>query len=257
MDLLLSLYNPYQNEIMEMRLILVNIIFFITTVQSLHGQTECCSNSTDKTNYERELSGELFTQTLDSITWFNKDWISGDIFLSDGEVLRNKQIKYNGFLDEIFWKEPKSGKTIKLDKKAILKFHFLNFNGDTSVYFRRSTVKRDILTDSSQVFVQEIYIGKLSLFVFHNIYIERREIVAKNNVLFEKEIYLEKPVYFLRIANKRTITLKSLTCKTLSVLLPDKKEQIKKFFKQARKVRIKIYPHMIMLMKFLNSIEDP
>lgn len=241
---------------MKIRLLLVNIIFLLTAVQSLYGQTECCGISIDKENYERELSGELFAQTLDTITWFNKDWISGDIFLADGEVIRNKQIKYNGFLDEIFWKEPKSGKTIKLDKKAILKFHFLNLNGDTSVYFRKYMVKRDILIDSSEVFVQEIYLGKLSLFIFHYIYVERREIVAKNNVLFEKEIYLEKPVYFLSNTNNRTIALKSLTWKNLSALLPDRKQKIRQFFKQARKVRIEIYPHMIMLMKFLNSIED-
>ena len=256
MDLQLSPYNPNRNEFMKIKLILINIIFLIITIQSLYCQTDCCCNSTDKSNYERELSGELFALTLDTITWFNKDWTSGDIYLSDGEIIRNKQIKYNGLLDELFWLEPKSGKTIKLDKEAILKFHFLNLRGDTSVYFRKLKIKRYILTDPSEVFVQEIYNGKLSLFVFHTFFVERREIVAKNNVYFEREIYEEKPGYFLSFTNNRTIGLESLTRKNLYILIPDKKEQIKQFFKLARKVKIETYPHMVLLMKFLNSVAD-
>ncbi len=241
---------------MRIRLILVNIIFLIITLQSIYGQTDYHCNSTEKSSYERVLSGELFALTLDTITWFNKDWASADIFLSDGEVIRNKQIKYNGLLDELFWKEPKSGKTIKLDKEAILKFHFLNLQGDTSVHFRKLKVKRDILTDSSEVFVQEIYNGNLSLFVLHTIYVERREVIAKNNVYFEREIYIEKPGYYFSFANNRPIALKSLTWKNLYIFIPDKKEQIKQFFKLARKVKIETYPHMILLMKFLNYIAD-
>ena len=238
---------------MKIRLIIINIVFLIISSQSLFGQTDCFS-STDKSNYERELSGELFALTPDTITWFNKDWLIGDIFLSDGEIIRNKQIKYNGLLDELFRLEPISGKIVKLDKEAILKFHFLNFNGDTSVYFKRLKLKFDILKDSDEVFVQEIYSGKLSLFVLHTYYVQRREIEAKNNVYFEKEIYKEKPVYFLKYMNNRTVAVKSLTWKNLYTFIPDKKEQIKQFIKLARKVKIETYPHMIMLMKFLNNI---
>lgn len=241
---------------MKSRLILVCTISLIITLQSLYCQTDCCCNSTDKFNFERELSGELIALTLDSITWFNKDWVAGDIFLSDGEIIRNKQIKYNGLLDELFWMEPKSGKPIKLDKEAILKFHFLNLSADTSVYFRKLKVKLDILSDSSEVFVQEIYNGKLSLFVLHTFFVERREMVAKNNIYFEKEFYIEKPGYFLSFTNNRTIALKSLTRKNLYIFIPDKKEQIKQFFKQARSIKIETYPDMLTLMKFLNSIAE-
>ncbi|MEI6050721.1 MAG: hypothetical protein WCS03_17650, partial [Bacteroidota bacterium] len=133
----------------------------------------------------------------------------------------------------------------------------ITFDFFTKPYFRKLKVKRDILTDSSEVFVQEIYRGKLSLFVLHSFFIERREIIAKNNVYFEKEIYAEKPAYFLCFSNNRTIALKSLTWKNLSIFLPDKNVQIKQFFRQARKVKIENYPDMIFLMKFLDSIVIP
>jgi hypothetical protein len=225
-------------------------------VQPLYGQTDCCCSFKDKYSYERVLSGELSAIPTDTTTYFNNDWQLGDIFLIDGEEIKNEYIKYNFLLDELFWFEPKSGETIKLDKEAIAKFHFLNLNGDTSFFFRKIKIKKDVFADSSEIFTQEIYLGKLSLFVFHSIYVAERVTITKNNDLFEKEIYLKKPIYILSFANKKTVVVKSLTWKTLSTLLPEKKEQIKHFFKQARRVKIEIYPHMILLMKFLNYLAD-
>ncbi len=131
------LYNPNRNEFMKAEAILTHIILIVITFQHLYGQKNCYSNSIDKSSLEPYLSGEIFTPGLpvDAITYFNQEWLSGEIFLSNGEIARNRLIKYNRLLDELFWKEPKSGKSIKLDKESILKFKFLNINGDTSVYF--------------------------------------------------------------------------------------------------------------------------
>ncbi|MEI6048829.1 MAG: hypothetical protein WCS03_08010 [Bacteroidota bacterium] len=238
-------------------------IYFYSTIliigiQSLNGQNNISTIDSDQTYCIQCLTGELFApdKATDPTTWFNTEWLSGDIYLSNGEIVRNKLIRYNGSLDELFWLEPKSGKVVKLDKEAIVKFHLLNFNEYTSVYFKRLKLKFDVLTDSSEVFVQEIYNGKLSLYILHTFYVQRREILAKNNVYFEKEIYVEKPVYFLNFKNKKTVTLKSLNCKNLYAFIPDKKEQIKQFFKLAKKDKIDTYLHMIILMKFLNYIAD-
>jgi hypothetical protein len=79
-------------------------------------------------------------------------------------------------LDERFLLETELNKIIKLDKEGILQFHFLNFHGDTSVYFRKIIAKRYAFVDSSEIFGQEIYNGKLSLFVLHNFIIEQKEL---------------------------------------------------------------------------------
>lgn len=194
--------------------------------------------------------------SFDNITYFNKDWLSGDIFLSNGEIVRNKLIKYNGLIDEFLWKEPKSESIIKLDKEAVQRFHFLNVQGDTSVYFRKIKVKRDIFTDSSEIYGQEIYHGKISLFILHTFYVERREIVSTNTGYFQKEIYAEEPIYFLRFMNNKVVGFKNLNRKNLYAFIPDKKDQVKGFFKQTKQPKIETYPDIIMLMKFLNSIAD-
>jgi len=241
---------------MRTRSIFIYAIILIINCQALHGQTDSCCNCINKLTYELGLSGELSAMPIDTVPYFNKDWLLGDIILVEGGIVRNKYIKYNGLLDEVFWIEPKSGKTVKLDKEAIMQFHFKNVQGDTSVYFRKIKIKRDILTDSSETYVQVIYHGNLSLFISHTFRLIRTDLTRRNGFLIENSIYEEEPVYILRFKNIKTSIYKNLNRKNLYAFVPEKKDQIKRFFKQIELLRIQEYPDIIMLMKFLNYILD-
>ncbi len=231
-------------------------IFLIISFQSLQGQRSLFNDYVDLTASEICLTGELYTPDfiIDGTTYFNSEWLPGDIYLSNGEVVRNKLIKYNGLIDELLWKEPKSGSIIKLDKEAIMQFHFLNLNRDSTIYFRKTKIKKNVLADSSEVFEQVLYEGSLSLFVLHAYKTAGTELIRKNGVLFEKNVYTEEPTYFLRLRNNKAVGFNNLNRKNLYTFLPDKKDQIKRFFKQIKQTKIQTYPDIIMLMKFLNSI---
>ena len=257
-DLQLLRYNRNRNESMKTKLILAHIILLGFTSQAIFCQEYCCSFGTDETNTEPYLAGELFVPASppDIVTYFNKNWLSGDIWLTDGSIIRNKKIKYNGLLDELFWLEPESNQTIKLDKEAILQFHFLNFMGDTSVHFRKLKVKRNIVTDSTEIYGQEIYHGDLSLFVLHTFYLDRREKVPMNESYFLKDIYKEDPVYYIKFLNNKVVGFKRFSRKSLYTFVPGKKDQIKKFFKENKSGIIKTNPEIIRLIQFLSSIID-
>lgn len=239
---------------MKAGIFLILTILLMLTMGTLYGQTSCCCECIYKTNTERSLTGEFVEIPKDTITWFRKEWLSGDIMLSDGQTIHNVQIKYNGLVDELFWFEPDSRKTVKLDKEAILQFHFLNIKGDTSIYFRKIKVKRELLKDSSDVFAQEIYLGDLSLFILHTFYIEQREVVTTHNGYIQNDTYAEEPVYILQFRNDKTVSLKSLNRRNLYTLIPDKKDQIKQFFKQTKRVKIVSYSEIRTLMQFLNTL---
>jgi hypothetical protein len=243
---------------MKSYLILTLAILFTITFRSLYGQAYPLCKCTENVNIEPNLPGELYmpAKEVDTVTYFNRDWLLGDIFLSNGEIVRNKYIKYNGLLDELFWLEPKSKKTVMLDKEAILQFHFLNIQGDTSVYFRKLLVERSILNDTMEIFGQTVYNGEISLSVIHTFYIKHREIVSTTNGIFQKDTYAEEPVYFMKFIGKSGVVLKKLNRKNLYTFFTDKKDKIKQFFKQIKKHEIVTWPDMIMLMKYLNSITD-
>ena len=207
---------------------------------------------------ETPLSGELFepASTPDIATFFNKDWLPGNIWLTDGRNIRNKKIRYNGLLDELFLFGTESNQAIKLDKEAILQFHFLNFQGDTTIYFRKIRVKRDIFTDSTEIFVQEINRGKLSLLIFHSFYFAGKETVRMNKNYYLKEIYKEEPVYYLSFPDNKLVEFRRFSRKNLYTFLSDKKDQIRQYFRESNSGKIRTGQEILDFIQFLSSIFD-
>jgi hypothetical protein len=230
--------------------------FLIIGFQNLHGQKTGLNYIQNLTDYQPNLTGELFKPDLplDEITYFNSEWLAADIYLSNGEIAKNKLIKYNGLLDELFWLEPNSKNIIKLDKEAILQFHFQNLNDDSTVVFRNIRIKKNAVSDSSDVFGQVMYEGRLSLFIQHTYKFAGTELYRKNGFLLENNVYAIIPVYIFRFTNDKTFLTKSLNRKSLYSIFPEKRHQIKNFFRQIRQSKIESYNDSNTLMKFLNSI---
>jgi hypothetical protein len=232
-------------------LILLSFIF-----GPLCGQQDCCCKNTGINSSEQYLSGDLFetASTIDATTFFNQEWLPGDIFLSDGEVARNKLIKYNGLIDELFWKESKSDNIIKLDKEGIAQFHFLNFQGDTSLYFRKIKVKLNTISDSSEIFAQLIYNGTISLYVLHTFFIDRKESINENGIQLERNIYAEEPNYVFRFSSNKTIILRKLNKNNLYTLSPDNKAGIKEFLRNNKTGKLTDNSPLIRFTQFLSKI---
>jgi hypothetical protein len=236
--------------------ILVFIFLLMSSFHSGYGQVGDCCSFKNIVSSDAALPGQLFRPltAIDNSTWFNTDWLPADITMANGEMVTNKEIKYSGLLDELLWREPESNTTVMLDKAAINGFHFINYKGDTSIYFRRLKVKRDLVADSADIFGQEIYLGKLSLYILHTYFIEKREVSAINGVYTESDIYAELPVYYFKLQNNNTIGMKKLTRKSLAALVPEKKDQINLFFRKNSPGNDFNKPWLISLSQFLNSI---
>ena len=243
---------------MNIKIILIILILLGFVSQAGLCQTDRNFFVTNETDSEPLLSGELFnpTSTPDIVTYFNKDWLSGEIWLTNGRIARNKKIKYNGLLDELFCIEPVSNLTIKLDKEAILQFHFLNFQGDTTIRFRKIKVKKDISNDSSDIFVQEIFNGNLALFILHTCYFAGMETVRINKGYFLKEAYKKEPVYYLRSPDNRIVEFKRFSRRILYSFMPDKKDQIRKYFRDSISGKIKTDQEIKSFIQFLSSIVE-
>jgi hypothetical protein len=236
--------------------IFVYTIFLMITFQSLQGQKSMTKENVDLTSSELCLTGELFTPNfiIDGSTYYNSEWLPGDIYLSNGEVVRNKFIKYNGMLDELFWQEPKSKNVIKLDKEAILRFHFQNFNGDPAVYFKKIKFRKNNISDSSEVFGQVVNEGNLSLYILHDFKTAGTELIRQNGNLLERTIYVEEPFYIFRLTNNKTFVFKSLNRKKLYSISPANSEKIKEFLKTNRTGQIKDISYLRKLTQFLDTI---
>lgn len=243
---------------MKTKLFITNLFLLVIVSRVGMGQMNFNCFVTNSTDEEPLLSGELFepAMTPNIVTYFNKEWLSGDIWLTNGRIIRNKKIKYNGLLDELFWLEPESNQTIKLDKEAILRFHFFNFQGDTTIRFRKLKVKQDIFNDSSEIFVQEIDQGNLSLLISHSFYFAGKEAVRTKKSYYLKDVYKEEPVYYLSFHDNRLIKFRRFSRKNLCTSLPDKKDLIQEYFRDSASGKIKTDQEILDFVQYLSSIVD-
>ena len=241
---------------MKTKIIFAYSLFLIFAIQNLSGQNKGSTNGYDPADCIQCLTGELFVpvSAVDPSTWYNAEWLSGDIYLSNGEIIRNKLIRYNGSLDELFWKEPKSGNIIKIDKAPIVQFHFQNLDGDTSIYFRKIRVKRNVLYDSSEVFGEVIYDKINSLYILHTFNIKGTEIVRTNGTTFEKIIYEKIPVYVFMFTKNKTFVTRSLSRRSLYSFCPDKKDRINEFLKENKLGRSVNNFYLREVAQFLGTI---
>jgi hypothetical protein len=241
---------------MKTKILLLYSVLLISGIQNLNGQNKGSINSIDQTDCIQCLTGELFApvSAVDPVTWFNLEWLPGDIYLSNGEIVRNKLIRYNGLLDELFWKEPMSGNIIKLDKDPIVQFHLQNLNGDTSIYFRKIRVKKNVLYDSSDVFGEVIYDKINSLFILHTFNIKGTEIVRSNGTTFEKINYEKIPVYVFMFTKNKTFVTRSLTRRSLYSFCPEKKDKINEFLRENKLGRSVNNFYLREVAQFLGTI---
>ncbi len=240
------------------RPVYIVILLLVTFSWSGHCQKKYDCYNVNELNAEPLLTGELFSpaSSPDIVTYFNKTWLPAEIWLTDGTMVSNKMIKYNGLLDEILMQEPVSNQVIMLDKGALARFHFYNITGDTAVYFRKLRIKPNFLSDSAEIYCEEIFQGELSLFISHAFYLDHKERVKYNNSIMLKDVYREDPVYYLVYSDNQVTEFKNFNRKRLYKFLPGEKEQIKKFFREYVHGRIDTRPELIQLMQFLSSVVE-
>jgi hypothetical protein len=243
---------------MKKRYILLYIILLLTTTTTIFCQSNCICLSEGKTETEPYLSGELFTSEvpLDTVTFFNNEWLSGDIYLGRGEILKNIKIRYNGLVDELFCLNPLTNRILKLDKEAIIQFRFHNLKGDTSVYFKKLKVKRSFSSDTTEIYVQVLFNRNVSLYVLHNFYLDDIKEDLINNKLIQKNIYKEAPFYYLKLSNGKMVGFKRFNRKTIYSFAPERKDQLRKFLKEGITGRINTYQEIIRFAEYLSSFTD-
>lgn len=240
---------------MEKRIMVGLLIFPLFAWQSLFGQEDYCLCPVTLIT-ETNLAGELFRadHPIDPVTYFTRDWTLGEITLITGEIVGNEMIRYNGLLDELFWLEPGSKRTILLDKEAIEQFEIQPYQNSGKIRFKKIVVKPDLLTDSTAVFGQVIYEAAFSLFVLHTFIIERLEYFKLAGATYKKPVYQSLPVYYLRFPDKKMLKLGALTRKNLYTAFPAKKEQLKKFLRENLSGRTWEDEELVRFAQFLNEM---
>lgn len=210
------------NRILIMLILLGPLIF-------VSGQSDQCNCRMDQNSlFEAKLTGQAFQMKKTSGNQLFKDGsFSGDIILITGDTVRDKQIGYNSYEDELIWTMPVTSRMIKVDKEQVEKFILNNTDDEIPVSFRhlQGTTAGERQID---LFARVLLEDSISLYVTHTIqFVEKIEHNDGSVITLVDKIEPISPVYYMGLPRNKYIEVKHLRKKYIYVALPEYKDTIK------------------------------
>lgn len=231
----------------------IMILMFHFPVLVLSGQEDFCNFCVDQRSlFEASLTGQIYQMkaTIGSQIFMNGTF-PGDIILVSGDTVRNKQISYNGYHDELIWTGSVNNNMIKVDKEQVGKFilHINNFG--TTVAFRHlnGTTENRKIDFFAQILVED----SLSLFATRNSHrIEKSEQGNEDFTTYIDRIEPIVPVYYIGLPHNKFLSFKQIRKKSLYDTFPAYKEEIKTLLNQHHQA-LRNESDLIHVMQLLNK----
>jgi hypothetical protein len=233
-----------------------HFIFFALMLISISVPTRAFNpggNDTDSLSLIR-LTGETYFERkgYKGEQFYNKNWMTGDILLSNAEMIYDEALKYNGLLDELIWHNKYVNQNFKLDKFLINEF-WLRTGQNVAIHFKHITVNNLSSTNKqSDIFAEVGVEGRVSLYIQRKISIVNVDDVSIDGTLYKQETIRATPMYYLKLSSDSYVLLEKIKLKSLLQLFPTKKEQITKLVKN-NKLKLKTEVDLFKLIVLLNN----
>ena len=226
-----------------MKKLIISIILVLLTTAGLLSQEFYCNCIEDISltkDFQKNLSGRFYVSRMMNYgLQFYYKWATGDIITNDGQIIRNKFIRYNRYYDELMWLRKSDYKTAIIDRETIDEFIIYAEDNSPYAHFRKTRIKKWYESDSTDVFLEVLTEGHISLYVYRTLTVIRTKI----------EIY-DKDIYYLMMNNN----YQRIDASRLGLMraLPQNKVQLKQIIRK-NKLKIKIESQLIKAIELLNE----
>lgn len=160
----------------------------------------CCGIPTDVTSYSPQLIGRMFIDRhIDKPEQYYGYWQRGDVYLTNGEVVKNQYLRYNGLLDELLWMRENDFQSAILDRRFISKFVIHDEKTNSDWVFFKLNEKNIQHPEFDNIYMQLLADGKMSL--YKNYQVEENSVSA--DITDHDYYYIDYNGDFSRIAANR------------------------------------------------------
>ena len=201
---------------------------------SINAQNNVATGVSDVDSiFSPKLTGEIYIREGNHKggLFFNNKWVNGTILLSTGAMVYGKDLKYNGYLDEVVWLNNTSFKQFKLDKSYICDF-WIKDSLNTPVHFKRMNVRDSTASHPSDIFAEVAIEGKISLYIQRKISRMEDEIIQVDNGRYYISVFAPTPIYYIKLPSNRYLKMNRLRRRAFLNFFPEQKESISKLIKK-------------------------
>lgn len=203
-----------------------------------------------------KLSGEnlTFITTSQGSQYFIDEWKTGTATLAAGQLVEDVQLRYNGYIDELIWLPGVESNPVKVDKGLIRSFYLTSdFEPNNPYQFINTQYTNDLKNISPNRFVQVMYKGEISLYIFRNIeqYDQLEKKTARGTYIIPQ--IRPQPVYYLVTENKEVKQLNKISSRRLRNLFPSHKKEIRSILRK-NNLSLKKESDLLELIPILENI---
>jgi hypothetical protein len=205
--------------------------------------------------FKARLSGEVYTPPVihSGSQWFIGEWAIGSVKLITGEKVSDVMLRYNGYLDELFWLTPSTFEQVRLDKNLIRQFEMNDPASGERLIFMNLEVNNMLAPGAIQVFAQLLYYGDISLYVHRKI----RETGATTSTMVGGRLVARRILgldyqYYLCGRSELPETLQP-NRRSLLRAFPEHRSQIRLALRQ-NNIRIRNEAQLIDAIKIINDL---
>lgn len=174
-----------------MKQIYLSIFLLVITASSMLSQNKCAcltENPSEEMLEDKILAQNYSYKILPDIQFFN-DWTSGDVLLTSGDIIHSQMLRYNGYMDALFWVRKRDYLFAIVERNIVASFVLYDIDHKPFASFKKLKMKGlNGSSDSADVYLQVLAEGKLSLYVRRKITVFKTD----NNYFKDYMFYLMK-----------------------------------------------------------------
>lgn len=233
-------------------LLLLTCFSFLKAQDITHSTTQSLDIS-----FEPCLSGELFTpaERFSNSQYYFDNWMTGNVTLISGDIVKNQKIQYNAYMDEVFWLHPAIYRHVMLDKLLLSGFTVINDDSGNIIEFKRIKTVNETGREQD-IFARLLYENSISLYS-RRVFRESGSIKTTrlDNRLVSRISLMSDHKYFLVLEDATVIPV-SRNRRSLYNAFPGKRIEIRSTLRRNRN-RIRNEADLIEAVGLINNIIYP
>lgn len=205
----------------------------------------------DESYFDQGLSGKLNNpphQPIGNQHYPSEDWLYGDVLLENGIVVKDKRLRYNGYLDELFWLYEGDYQQIQLDRNFIKESTLYKQGQLEPVIFRKISIDAPLITSRDNVFGELLYEGALQLYAFRRVIDSRTAEIGEVGPIISPS-----PLFVLIMPEGTSKIINRINRRNLLVLFPGKKGEIRNVLRDNRIFRLRSEQDLIDAVRLLEG----
>lgn len=206
-------------------------------------------------DFQPHLSGEVYSPAVifSGSPHYINAWSIGQVILKTGKAADSCMLRYNGYLDELFWLSPESYEQVMLDKGLIDGFRLFDAAGKQWIAFEQIEISDPLTGARKTVFAQLLLQDHLSLYAYRYV----RETGATASVmqggqLIQRRVIGPEYQFFLLDENGESQRIQ-MNRRNFLQLLPEKRQELRRELRRNRN-RIRNEQQLVSAVKLLNVL---